>query len=76
MLQVELVTLQSGQQKLFMKDDASAVVSCCPMDVIITAANRVWERGQSDNWYNPAAIVRRGYDANFVKRIGERTFVS
>lgn len=35
-------------------------LSCSIIDIIVTAANRVWERGQSNEYYNPTRINMRG----------------
>jgi hypothetical protein len=35
-------------------------IKCSVLDLIVTAANRVWERGQSEHWYNHARINSRG----------------
>lgn len=40
-------------------------IKCSALDLIVTAANRVWERGQSRNYYNPARINMRG-DCKFI----------
>jgi hypothetical protein len=56
---MSLLVVTDKQGRSAMCVDDHEPVPCSVLDIIVVAANRVWERGKSEQWFDHSRIANR-----------------